>query len=96
MTTDNAIIGAPLISVCSLSAGQVIDVNVDIGDRVSSDRALPKLGRPGFRIAGPGRDLVQPRAAGQPVEAPISGYVAAVWTYPGAIIRRRFTDRYPV
>ena len=48
VTTDNANIGAPLISVSSLSAGQVVNVNVGIGDRVSQKQSVAEVAAPRF------------------------------------------------
>jgi len=86
VTTTNASIGAPLISVSSLAAGQVIDVNVSIGDRVTQQQALAEVGTPQFSDSGSRQGFSATPGSGTSIEAPISGYVAAVWTYPGAII----------
>lgn len=76
VTTDNAYIDAPLISVSSLAVGQIISVNVDIGDRVKRQQAVAEIGTPPFSSS----------SSIQGVAAPVSGYVVAVWTYPGAIV----------
>ena len=76
VTTDNAYIDAPLISVSSLTVAQVISVNVDIGDRVERQQAVAKIGTPPFSSSSWTQGMV----------APVSGYVVAVWTYPGAIV----------
>lgn len=86
VTTNNALIGAPLISVSSLSAGQVIDVKVNIGDRVSQRQVIAEVGTPRFSDSGARQGFSATPGSGTAIEAPISGYVAAVWTYPGAII----------
>lgn len=76
VTTDNAYIDAPLISVSSLAVGQIISVNVDIGDRVKRQQAVAEIGTLPFSSS----------SSIQGVAAPVSGYVVAVWTYPGAIV----------
>jgi multidrug resistance efflux pump len=76
VTTDNAYIDAPLISVSSLAVGQIISVNVDIGDRVKRQQAVAEIGTPPFSSS----------SSIQGVAAPVSGYVVAVWTHPGAIV----------
>jgi multidrug resistance efflux pump len=86
VTTNNASIGAPLISVSSLSAGQVIDVKVNIGDRVTQQEAIAEVGAPRFSDSASRQGFSATPGSGTTVEAPLSGYVAAVWTYPGAII----------
>jgi multidrug resistance efflux pump len=86
LTTDNASIGAPLISVSSLSPGQVIQVNVGIGDRVAAQQEVAEVGTPRYADAGSHQGFQATPGSGAAVEAPLAGYVAAVWTYPGAII----------
>jgi multidrug resistance efflux pump len=86
ISTDNATVGAPLISVSSLAAGQVIGVNVGIGDRVQKQQAVAEVGTPRFSDNSSRQGFVATPGSGTTVEAPITGYVAAVWTYPGAII----------
>jgi multidrug resistance efflux pump len=76
VTTDNAYIDAPLISVSSLTVGQIISVDVDIGDHVKRQQAVAEIGTPPFSSSSSIRG----------VAAPVSGYVVAVWTYPGAIV----------
>ena len=46
ITTDNAYLYAPLISVSSLTVGQVISVNVDIGDHVEKQQAIAAIDSP--------------------------------------------------
>lgn len=86
LSTENAAIGAPLISVSSLAAGQVIGVNVGIGDRVQKQQVIAEVGTPRFSDSGARQGFMATPGSGTSVEAPIAGYVAAVWTYPGAII----------
>ena len=84
--TDNARLSAPLISVSALSACQVISMDVDYGSYVEKGQRIATVGQPrpdnvmdrqGFK------DIPMGRAS---VESPVSGYVAAVWTYAGALL----------
>ncbi len=86
VSTDNARLAAPLISVSALSACQVIDMDVDAGSYVERGQKIATVGQPrpdnvvdrqGFK------ELPMGRAS---VESPVNGYVAAVWTYPGALL----------
>lgn len=86
VTTDNANISAPLISVGSLTDGQVLDVNVNIGDRVIQQQTIAEVGTPQFSDTGAHQGFSATPGSGTAVEAPVSGYVAAVWTYSGAIV----------
>jgi multidrug resistance efflux pump len=86
ISTDNATIGAPLISVSSLAAGQVINVEVGIGDRVQQQQAVAEVGTPRFSDSAARQGLNAVPGSGTAIESPIAGYVAAVWTYPGAIV----------
>jgi multidrug resistance efflux pump len=86
LTTNNAAIGAPLISVSSLAAGQVIKVDVGIGDRVKPQQAIAEVGAPHFSDSSARQGFSATPGSGSAVEAPVAGYVAAVWTYQGAII----------
>ena len=86
LSTDNATLGAPLISVSSLAAGQIMNVDVNIGDRVQQQQAIAEVGTPRFSDSASRQGFNATPGSGTSVEAPIAGYVAAVWTYPGAII----------
>jgi multidrug resistance efflux pump len=86
ITTENASIGAPLISVSSLSSGQVMKVAVGIGDRVQPRQTVAELGTPRFSDSVARQGFSATPGSQSTVEAPVAGYVAAVWTYQGAII----------
>lgn len=86
VSTDNASIGAPLISVSSLGTGQILSVNVGIGDRVVQKQTIAQIGAPRFADSASRQGFDATPGSGTVVEAPIAGYVAAVWTYPGAIV----------
>lgn len=86
VSTDNARIAAPLIPVAALSACQVISLDVDYGSYVDKGQRIAVVGQP--RPSNPAdrlgfKDIPLGRAA---IESPVNGYVAAVWTYPGAVI----------
>ena len=86
VSTDNARLAAPLIPVSTLSPCQVISLDVDYGSYVERGQRIATVGQPrpdnvvdrlGFKEIPLGR---------ADIEAPVSGYVAAVWTYPGAML----------
>jgi multidrug resistance efflux pump len=86
VSTDNARVAAPLIPVAALSACQVISLDVDFGSYVEKGQRIAVVGQP--RPSNPAdrlgfKEIPLGRAA---IESPVSGYVAAVWTYPGAVI----------
>ncbi len=86
VSTDNASVAAPLIPVTTLSAGQIIKLNVDVGARVQQKQSLAEIGAPQFYDATSRQGLKATPASSNPVESPVSGYVAAVWTYNGATV----------
>jgi multidrug resistance efflux pump len=86
VSTTNANLGAPLISVGSLATGQVISVNVDIGDRVTTQEVVAEVGTPRYSDINSRQGFQATPGNDSSVEAPRAGYVAAVWTYPGALI----------
>jgi multidrug resistance efflux pump len=86
VSTDNANLGAPLISVGSLAVGQIINVNVEIGDRVATQEVVARVGSPRSSDSNSREGFQAVPANEADVEAPIAGYVAAVWTYPGAVV----------
>ena len=86
ISTDNANLGAPLIPVGSLAPGQVISVKVGIGDRVAQQQVLAEVGAASFSDSNAHQGFQAATGNGADVEAPVSGYVAAVWTYPGAMV----------
>jgi len=86
VSTDNARLAAPLIPVSTLSSCQVISLDVDYGSYVERGQRIATVGQPrpdnvsdrlGFKEIPMGRANI---------EAPVNGYVAAVWTYPGAML----------
>lgn len=86
VNTDNARIAAPLISVPALSASQVISLDVDVGSYVEKGQRIATMGvpRPDSQVDRQGlKDIPLGRAS---LDAPVSGYVAAVWSYPGQVV----------
>lgn len=86
VSTDNARISAPLISVTVLNSSQIISLDVDIGSYVEKGQRIATVGIP--RADNPAdrlglKDIPLGRAS---LEAPVSGYVAAVWCYPGQVV----------
>ncbi len=86
VATDNARISAPLIAVSTLAAGQIISLNVDVGSRVELGQSVAEVGAPRLSNSTTMQGFQPAPAKGNAVEAPISGFVAAVWTYPGAMV----------
>ncbi len=86
VSTDNARISAPLIPVTVLASCQVISLDADYGSYVEKGQKIATVGAP--RADNPAnrqgfRDIAMGRSS---IESPVSGYVAAVWTYPGAVV----------
>ena len=84
--TTNARISGALIPVGSLAAGQVISVNVQVGNHVDKGQKLAEVGTPRFSDTTTRQGLRSEPGTPTSVDSPISGYVAAVWTYPGAMV----------
>jgi multidrug resistance efflux pump len=86
VSTDNARISAPLIPVTVLASCQIISMDVDYGSYIEKGQKIATVGAP--RADNPAnrqgfRDIATGRAG---IESPVSGYVAAVWSYPGAVV----------
>jgi len=86
VSTDNARISAPLIAVPALTSSQIISLDVDLGSYVEKGQRLATMGVP--RPDSPAdrlglKDVPLGRAS---LDAPVSGYVAAVWSYPGQVV----------
>jgi multidrug resistance efflux pump len=86
VTTDNARISAPLIPVSPLATCQIISLDVEFGGYVEKGQKIATVGQP--RSSNPAdkqglREIPLGRAI---IESPVSGYVAAIWSYPGAIV----------
>ena len=86
VTTDNARIAAPLINVTTQSSCQIVSLNVDIGSYVKQGQSVAEVGQPrSFDTSNRQGSKATPSGIAS-VEAPVSGFVAAVWTYSGAMI----------
>jgi multidrug resistance efflux pump len=86
VSTDNARISAPLIAVPALASSQIISLDVDLGSYVERGQKLAVMGvpRPDTPADRQGlKDIPLGRAS---LDAPVSGYVAAVWSYPGQVV----------
>jgi multidrug resistance efflux pump len=86
VSTDNARISAPLIAVPALASSQIISLDVDIGSYVERGQKMAVMGvpRPDSPADRQGlKDIPLGRAS---LDAPVSGYVAAVWSYPGQVV----------
>ncbi len=86
VSTDNARISAPLIAVPALTSSQIISLDVDLGSYVEKGQRIAVMGVP--RPDNPAdrlglKDIPLGRAS---LDAPVSGYVAAVWSYPGQVV----------
>jgi multidrug resistance efflux pump len=86
VTSNNARFAAPLITVSALNACQIISLEVDLGSPVKQGQRVAEVGQP--RVSDPvDRQGSKATPTGRAsVEAPVSGYVAAVWAYPGATL----------
>ena len=85
ISTDNARIDAALVPVGSLNPGQVVSLDVDIGSFVEAGERvavieMPSVLNPSGKI---GFGSFPTRMAG--INAPVSGFVAAVWAEPGSM-----------
>jgi multidrug resistance efflux pump len=86
VSTSNANISAPLISVGSLAPCQIISLDTDYGSYVEKGQRVAVVGtpRPDNPVNMEGlKDIPIGRSN---IESPVTGYVAAVWTYPGAVV----------
>jgi len=86
VSTDNARISAPLIAVPALAPSQIISLDVDLGSYVEKGQKIAVMGvpRPDSPADRQGlKDIPLGRAS---LDAPVSGYVAAVWSYPGQVV----------
>ncbi len=86
VTTDNAYISAPLVPVGALTPCQIISLDADYGSYVEKGQSIAVVGTP--RSANPldMQGLSEIPIGRASIESPVNGYVAAVWTYPGAVV----------
>ena len=86
VSTDNARISAPLISVAALSSSQIISLDVDLGSYVEKGQRIATMGVPRPDSPADRQGLKEIPLGRASLDAPVSGYVAAVWSYPGQVV----------
>jgi multidrug resistance efflux pump len=86
VSTNNASISAPLISVGALTPCQIISLDVDYGTYVEKGQSIAIVGMPRSDNPINMQGLKEIPIGRATIESPVNGYVAAVWTYPGAVI----------
>jgi multidrug resistance efflux pump len=86
VSTDNARISAPLISVSALSSSQIISLDVDLGSFVEKGQRIATMGVPRPDSPADRQGLKEIPLGRASLDAPVSGYVAAVWSYPGQVV----------
>jgi multidrug resistance efflux pump len=90
ITTDNALVTGSLVQVGSLNAGRVLNVAVDVGDRVAGDQEVATITMPtSLTTTGNGTKKMGYRATDDQlmdVRAPIGGVVVARQANPGDTI----------
>jgi multidrug resistance efflux pump len=86
VSTGNANISAPLISVGSLTPCQVISLEADYGSYVEKGQKVAVVGTPRSDNPMNMQGLKEIPIGRSNIESPVNGYVAAVWTYPGAVV----------
>jgi len=86
VSTDNARISAPLIAVPALTSSQIISLEVDLGSYVEKGQRIAVMGVPRPDSPADRLGLKEIPLGRASLDAPVSGYVAAVWSYPGQIV----------
>jgi multidrug resistance efflux pump len=86
VTTSNANISAPLISVGALAPCQIISLDTDYGSYVEKGQRIAIVGTPRSDNPINMQGLKDTPIGRSNIESPVNGYVAAVWTYPGAVV----------
>jgi multidrug resistance efflux pump len=86
VSSGNANISAPLISVGSLAPCQVISLETDYGSYVEKGQRIAVVGTPRSDNPVSMQGLKDIPIGRNNIESPVNGYVAAVWTYPGAVV----------
>lgn len=86
ISTDNAMIDARLVSVNVLNTGKIVSLDVDIGSFVRTTERIAVIETPSvqnpsglYYFGGYSNHLAD-------ITAPISGFVAAVWSDPGSVV----------
>jgi multidrug resistance efflux pump len=86
VSTSNANISAPLISVGALAPCQVISLEADYGSYVEKGQRIAIVGSPRSDNPVSMQGLKDIPIGRSNIDSPVNGYVAAVWTYPGAVV----------
>jgi multidrug resistance efflux pump len=86
VSTNNANISAPLISVGALAPCQVISLEADYGSYVEKGQRIAIVGSPRSDNPISMQGLKDVPIGRNNIDSPVNGYVAAVWTYPGAVV----------
>ncbi len=86
VSTDNARISAPLIAVPALTSSQIISLDVDLGSYVEKGQRIAVMGVPRPDSPADRLGLKEVPLGRASLDAPVSGYVAAVWSYPGQVV----------
>ncbi len=86
ISTSNANISAPLISVGALTPCQIISLDVDYGSYVEKGQRIAIVGMPRSDNPINMQGLKEIPIGRTNIESPVNGYIAAVWTYPGAVV----------
>jgi multidrug resistance efflux pump len=84
--TNNASISAPLIPVGALTPCQIISLDVDYGTYVEKGQSIAIVGMPRSDNPANMQGLKDIPIGRTNIESPVNGYIAAVWTYPGAVV----------
>jgi multidrug resistance efflux pump len=86
VSSNNASISAPLISIGSLAPCQIISLEADYGSYVERGETIAVVGTPRSDNPSNMQGLKDIPIGRSNIESPVNGYVAAVWTYPGAVV----------
>ena len=86
VTTSNASVSAPLISVGALAPCQIISLDTDYGSYVEKGQRIAIVGTPRSDNPINMQGLKDTPIGRSNIESPVNGYIAAVWTYPGAVV----------
>jgi multidrug resistance efflux pump len=86
VSTSNASISGPLISVGALAPCQIISLDTDYGSYVDKGQRIAVVGTPRSDNPVNMQGLKDIPIGRSNIESPVNGYVAAVWTYPGAVV----------
>jgi multidrug resistance efflux pump len=86
VSTTNANISAPLIPVGTLTPCQIISLDADYGNYVEKGQRIAVVGTPRSDNPANMQGLKEVPIGRTNIESPVNGYIAAVWTYPGAVI----------